>query len=333
MNQQIKGLHLGTTLYSLTNQFHGREYSFEELIREVAKQNLGPGLEIVGFQSIRGFPVVTDNFAAKFKDLIAETGLTPTCLGINADIMLDPEHPMTDDESVSYQARQIEAAAKLGFPVVRYQYPAGAEVIRKLVPTAEKYGVKLGLEVHAPHHPNHPIILAYREMYEQEKSPMLGFIPDMGATARTVPPSFFETALHNGVPAQLIELAKEFWHDSNGEPYERQAKFKAKAESLNYSAVHISELLIIFGLFGKQKPETWKDIIPQSVHMHGKFFDFDSNGEDIAIDYKKLIPIFVQNGYNGYMSSEYEGHMWTDSNGFDKLKKHHKLLNSILANV
>lgn len=330
MTTSVKGLHLGTTLYSLTNQFHGREYSFEELICEVARQNLGPGLEIVGFQSIRGFPVITDAFADKFKQLIDETKLVPTCLGINADLMLDPDNPMTDDQSVDYQAKQIEAAAKLGFPVVRYQYPAGVDVIRKLVPTAEKYGVKLGLEIHAPHHVHHPVVLAYREMYEQMKSPFLGFIPDMGASARAVPPTFFETALANGVPQPLIDLAKEYWLDNNGEPYERQAKFKAKAEALGFNPVNISDLLIIFGLFGKMDPMLWAEIIPQSVHIHGKFFDFDENGDDIAIDYRKIIPVFIENGYNGYMSSEYEGHMWTDSNGFEKLRDHHKLLRKIL---
>ncbi|MFO1466763.1 MAG: hypothetical protein U1F35_10045 [Steroidobacteraceae bacterium] len=46
----------GTTLYALTNEFLSRRYSFEQLIEQTAKRNIGPGLEIVGFQSIRGFP-------------------------------------------------------------------------------------------------------------------------------------------------------------------------------------------------------------------------------------------------------------------------------------
>jgi hypothetical protein len=40
----------------------------------------------------------------------------PSCLGINADIRIDPDRPMTADESGSYHERQLQAAAKLGFP-------------------------------------------------------------------------------------------------------------------------------------------------------------------------------------------------------------------------
>ena len=47
-------LKLGTTLFSFTSEFHSREYTFEQLVAEVARRNLGPGLEIIGFQSIRG---------------------------------------------------------------------------------------------------------------------------------------------------------------------------------------------------------------------------------------------------------------------------------------
>ena len=87
---------------------------------------------------------------------------------------------------------QLQAAAKLGYPVVRYQCPAGPEVIRRLVPLAEKLNVKMGLEIHAPETVSTPTIMGYREMYEKVQSPYLGFIPDMGSCAATVPPTFLE---------------------------------------------------------------------------------------------------------------------------------------------
>ena len=46
----------GVTLYSFTRAFHGREYDLEGLIRKVAADGFGPGLEIIGFSSFRGFP-------------------------------------------------------------------------------------------------------------------------------------------------------------------------------------------------------------------------------------------------------------------------------------
>src|SRR5205814_7476535 len=66
----------------------------------------GPGLEIVGFQSIRDFPRVGEDFVREFRDLLDETGLVPTALGANADAGLRRDRMLTDDELVEYMKPQ-----------------------------------------------------------------------------------------------------------------------------------------------------------------------------------------------------------------------------------
>ena len=88
---------LGTTLFSFTNPFHARTHSFEDLLRKVAELGTGPGIEIIGFQ-VRGFPQVSDEFAARFRDLVAELNLKPTSLAINADVAIRRGKLMDDDE-------------------------------------------------------------------------------------------------------------------------------------------------------------------------------------------------------------------------------------------
>ena len=205
-------------------------------------------------------------------------------------------------------------------------------MIGRLAPLAEKLGVKMGLEIHAPHHPNHPDVIAFREMYERVGSPMLGFIPDFGATARAVPPSFFDAQRANGVPEDLITLAQEFWVEE-GEPYQRRDRYIAAARARGFQDRHIMSLVIIFGLFSRAAPESWAEIMHQVIHIHGKFFDFDENGDEIAVDYARVLPVFVEGGYDGFMSSEYEGHMWTDADGFDKIRRHHAMARRILEGV
>ncbi|NHN36861.1 sugar phosphate isomerase/epimerase [Pseudomaricurvus alcaniphilus] len=322
-------LRLGSTLYSFTTEYHNHDYSFESLIRRIAAENLGPGLEIVGFQSIKGFPVVSDAYADWFRGLIDEVGLELSCLGINSDFGINRDRKMTEDELFDYHVPQLHAAAKLGFPLIRYQYGAGPEAIKRLVPEAEKLGLKLALEIHASHHVQHPVILAFREMYEQVNSPLLGFIPDFGASVHSVPPSFLDFVRSIGVAESMIDLALEVWH-AGGNGSEMAAQFYQKAVAMGGDADLILELFPIFGLFSRQDPRDWAEIMPQTFHIHGKFFDFADDGAEASIDYASTLKVFVEGDFNGYMSSEYEGHHWTDADAFDKVRRHHALASSIL---
>ena len=92
----------GVTLYSFTRAFHGREYDLEGLVRKVAADGYGPGLEIIGFSSFRGFPEVDDRFAGEFRDLVEEVGLVTTSLAVNADIGIHRDRLLTQDELIEY---------------------------------------------------------------------------------------------------------------------------------------------------------------------------------------------------------------------------------------
>ena len=324
------GLRLGTTIYSFTNEYHSRRYTLDQLIAKVAEYNLGPGVELVGFSHVRGFPVVTDEFADRLKALLAQHGLEPSCLGINADVQIRRDHRMTEDENYAYHVPQIEAAAKLGFPVVRYQLGAGPEVIRRLAPLAEKLNVKLGLEIHAPERVDTPEVLAYREMYAQVGSPYLGFIPDFGACARRLPPSFAANFRRLGIPEKFIQIAHEAW-DAPGTRQERIGAYIEREKQAGATQFEIGKMFLIFAVLDKMEPKKWLEVMPQVVHIHGKCYDFDESGSEVAIPYEEILPVFRDNGYNGFMSTEWEGHANSDEDGLPKVIAHHALCRRILA--
>ncbi|MCU0905854.1 MAG: hypothetical protein MUF73_00085 [Rhodobacteraceae bacterium] len=324
---------LGTTIYSFTNEFHARSHALADLIRETDRRGFGPALEVVGFQSFRSFPDVTDAEADAFAAVVAETGLFANCLAINADRFMRPGQPVSEDVLVDFHERQLRAAGRMGFRTVRYQYTAGPEVIRRCVPLAEKLGVKMGLEIHAPHSPGHPDVIAYREMYEQVGSPMLGFIPDFGASARSVPLThqhYFRNVV--GVPESALQKALEIWHDDSFEPFQRFGAFMGWANRNGIEDRHAVELMVIFGIFNRVAPEVWAEIVPQCSHIHGKFYDVDpATGQDAAIDYDRTVGVFVDAGYRGTISAEWEGHMASNDNGFDKVAGWHAMMRGILA--
>lgn len=329
-NSTTSEILLGTTLYSLTTEYHSRRHSLHELIRKVAELGIGPGLEVVGFQSFRHFPHIKDLDAEGFLAVVQECGLTLSCLGINADRWIGRSREMTPDESVEYHRLQLEAAAKLRFPLVRYQYAAGPNVIEQLVPDAERLNVKLALEIHAPHHVEHPEIVAYREMYERVRSPLLGFIPDFGASARAVPSIYIKYFEARGISTEIVQCALDIWAE-DGDQFARRAKFLALGPRYQWNLASVTDVSMIFNLFSRQPAHAWLQIMPQVFHVHGKFYGVGDDGTDAAIPYEQLLPVLIQGGYRGFISSEWEGHQVTDDDGFAHLQKHHSLERRILA--
>lgn len=320
---------LGTTLFSFTNEYLNLEHSFEDLIAQVAVRGLGPGLEIIGFSHVRGFPQVTDRFAERFRELMARHRLTATCLSVNADVAIRRGTIMSDEQAAAYFEPQIRAAAKLGFPVVRTQLAAGPGALERLLPLAEKLQVKMGPELHAPWTLEAPAIVAYRELYERVKSPFLGFIPDFGASAKALPPSYLDYLREAGMPEDLLALAVGLW-TGPGETQWKRDEFARRASALRAEPSVVSALSVMFSILSPQNARVWLEIMPQIIHVHCKFYDFDAAGNEPCIPYEELLPVFVEGGYRGYMSSEWEGHMYSQGSGLEAVERHHALCKRIL---
>jgi sugar phosphate isomerase/epimerase len=49
------------------------------------------------------------------------------------------------------------------------------------------------------------------------------------------------------------------------------------------------------------------EYLPYIRHFHGKFYEMLEDGTEYSIDYPRIITRLNQLGYDGYISSEYEG--------------------------
>jgi hypothetical protein len=330
----------GVTLYSFTRAFHGRRYTFEELVREVARRGLGPGLELVGFQSIKGFPHVDGEFAARFCALIEETGLVPTCLSANADAGLRRDRMLTDDELVDYMRPQLAVARELGFPVVRVQISLTPDDMERLLPVAEQYGIALGLEIHSEQHPKHPRIQALVERYEKLGSPLLGFVPDWGASLRAVPRTLLRKYRDVGYDEDLISGLDRLWqeHHAEGPPTTAPQHGRWFGQVMDFARQHgagdraIEMAVNITGLFGHAPAADWADVLPWAVHTHGKFYEIDDTGDEPSVPVRDLIDLWVHSGYSAAISSEWEGFHWNDwDDPFDIVDGEQKLIRAAAA--
>jgi hypothetical protein len=326
---------IGVTLYSFTPDFHAGRYTFEDLIVRAAELGLGPGLEVIGFQSFRNFPHMPDEVERRFLQLVDEHGWELSCLDGNVDVAVRADRLLDEDEIVEYVGAQLEAAARLGFPVLRVQNAATPAVMERLLPAAERLDLKLGMEIHAPETVTSPWVLALRELYARLDSPYLGFIPDFGASTRRISPSVFETFRAKGVSDELLDAIAERWDElgqRDFEAHEEIGRFIELAHSMGAGDHAVNLAVFAVGIHGHQDPQAWAEILPDVVHVHAKFFDIGEDGRDPAVPIEELLDVLVAGGYGGFVSSEYEGWHWnTKSDAFELVARQQTLCRSALA--
>ncbi len=323
----VAGIGLGLTLYSFSNEWIAGDYTLETMLAKVAGAGIGPGVEIVGFQSVRGFPHVDRAFEQRWRDAMERYDLVPTCLGANIDVGIRARRPMDVPEMVDYARLQIEAASRLGFTLVRIQMGATPEVIERITPIAEAAWITLGMEIHCPDTGESPAVQRVLDTYERIDSPNLGFIPDFSATMHSIAPSSLRVFVSRGVPEDLARRLGERWLES-GTPVARFDRWAQEARARGLDEELVESCRIAMTMNGHADPETWRPLLARTVHVHGKFYDIDANGEEPSIDYRALMRLLVDFGYRGYISSEWEGHAWHDVGEVDVvelIQRHHAL--------
>jgi hypothetical protein len=255
-------------------------------------------------------------------------GLEPSAIGTNLDMGRRKDRDMTPDEEHDFLARQLKTAHTLGFTKVVIR-SHGKELLRSLLPLAEKYDQYLGYEIHAPSGPNNPQVLQMREMYDELQSERLGFTADFSSTMHSLSPTLLRTMSQMGMPEKYFPIMDEIWHEPTP-MHVRNQKFEDFLSSENFDFARLGPFTrLAFNMHGLVPPEEWLDIMPQIFHVHAKFYDIDENGDEPAMDIRRIVKQFVVGGYQGYLSSEWEGHAFSDlgeSDPIDLVKKQHALM-------
>ena len=211
---------LGVTLYSFTPDFHRGRYTFEDLVVEAARRELGPGLEVIGFQSFRGFPHVPAEIERRFLELVDRHGWELTCLDANVDVAVRADRLLDEDEIVEYVGAQLETAGRLGFPVLRIQNMATPRVVERLVPRAEELDVRLGMEIHAPETVHSPWVMALRGSTAGSIPPDARLHPGLRSSTLGISPSVYGTYPGKGVSEELLDEISRRWAELGTRPFE-----------------------------------------------------------------------------------------------------------------
>lgn len=306
----------------MTNEWLSGTWTLDAVLRRIAADGLGPGLEVVGFQSFRDFPRVSASDVTAFRDAVDDLALQPSALGGYVDAALRPGRVLDVDQAERYLQPQLDAATRLGFPLVRAALGLDPVLLERLVPTLESLGVTLVLEVQGPTTMDSPALVSTVELFEKLRTPALGLVLDFSLSMVGLPVTLLRRLRADGLSAGSEAVLVEAWRARRG-----PGEFFARCPDAPPAA------LAPFVRFGSSAPEEFAPLLPWVRHVHAKFWDLEDADEHVAGPHAAFLRMLTDAGYDGPISSEWGGSEWlesTDVDGFEITRRHLGLVRALL---
>ena len=255
-----------------------------------------------------GFPNLPDSFYEQWHGLMEKYGTTPTAHDMFLDTKRWKDRLLTHEEMVESVKRDIDHAAKLGCSVIRVIVITPPEVIEACIPYAAEKRVKLALEIHAPRHFDDEWIQQHYAVYERHGPEWVGFTPDMGIFVKRYPRTQAERSLRDGATERILEYIVEQYDASAGGPGlpADLSWLPDEVEKMGGNE-HDMRAAVNAARTRWSDPERLRDFMPYIHHVHAKFYEMTDEGLEYSIPYEDVVPILVEGGYAGSLSSEYEG--------------------------
>lgn len=317
----------GTSLYSFQEEYYLRKMSLEDCIAKSAE--LGAfGIETIAEQMMPGFPKLSETFYEQWHAWMKKYKTVATCHDMFLDTKLVKGRLLNDEEMVASLTRDIKHANKLGCFCIRILVITPPHIMELCAPIAEEYGVKLLLEIHSPWHFTHEWIVKHIEVMERVKSGILGLMPDLGIFVHTFPAVIYERSLRNGATPGLVKeivAAYDNHEDLAGLPALIETKGGNK-EDVNLARA--------VGHYCDVEPRQMIDYMPLIHHIHGKFYEMTADYREPSIPYDKIIAALKEGGYQGYISSEYEGNRHIQDvspvDSVEQVRRHQVMLRQLI---
>jgi hypothetical protein len=327
----------GVSLYSFQEEYFLRQMTLEQIIATCARLDI-PGIEIIPDQMIPGYPNIPDTFVKQWHGWMEKYGRTPVCIDMFLDWNKFKGRVMSDDERVASIKQDIVNANKLGCTVIRVIHDSAPSILEQCVSTAEKYNVKLALEIHAPSYYDSPFELTLMEMFDRVQSPSLCFTLDLGVFCKKLPRIVSDRFLREGMKPAIVDYLVEAYN-TNTLPHSNELGVRNMALPEKILAMGGREEDIYWAFMGTHMisadPRKMLPYLKYTSHVHGKFYEMVDETTEFSVPYQEIIPLLIEGGYNGYIDSEYEGNRWIQDvftvDSTEQVRRHQVMLKHLLG--
>ncbi len=318
---------LGVSLFSYSSEYYLKKLTLDDILSK-AKEAGAQGIEIVASQMIPGFPYPTKAWLHAFRDKCEKLNLEPFCYSAHLDSGLRSDRWLTDDEKIACTVNDLRNALEMGASVVRTQHSISPALMYSIAPWAEKYRVKVGVEIHPPHRLDTPVWLEFEKAFREIGSPFMGMVLDTGIYQEYPYDGWIDVYAQHGVPRKTIDyLLGEL---AGGTPF---AAVQAVLKDRDADAYTLEMAHEMFSLYRPYVRDELEALMPHVTHFHTKFYHMQDGGEK-TIPYRTILDIAARAGFDGYLISEYEGHYCYDSGEYpsaEQIKAHIAMEKKILG--
>lgn len=283
----------GVSLYSYTGDMN-TVLTLEDAMAEIASTG-ATGIEILGESNIPRYPYPSNAWIDQWNASLEEHGLEATNYCSWVDIAMPRGRDLTREEGAAILRRDIELASTLGFSYIR-----------------PKFGV-VSMELD-PHPDWEPIVEANLDFAAENA---IVICPEIHAPTpikhkvvedyiafieRTGSPNF-RLMIDTGIFQREVTTAVQPGMSEEGHQHGWMRPL----------AVPMSDLI---------------EVLPYVGFIQAKFFDIDEHLVDAQVPWFEIMDTLISHGYDGWLSSEYEGERIA-YRGQEQVRRQHALLRSI----
>lgn len=320
----------GVSLYSYQEEYFHGKLDLEAQI--AASASFGAyGVEIIPAQTFASYPNVSDREIDEWHELHAKYGTVPTACDSFADLTRRKDRLLSVDEVVEDLIADIKLSSRLGCRIVRVQLNTPVEAFVRAAPYAQDHGQVLAMEVHSPLHYEHRLVRRFVDAIVKVDNGALGLMGDMSTWVRTFPRVMSDQALRRGARPELVQYVRDAFesHDSRDMATLAAEVFWAGGNEAD------QQLAQMAGWLNWADPQTLIPHIPYLVHIQAKFYEMPDENAEYSIPYEELVPFLAEHGYQGYLSSEYEGNRFVNDafsvDSVEQVRRHHVMLARLLG--
>lgn len=298
------------TMFSYTGELVIGHRTPQQILLAASDAGVARRFEVDGFQHFHTFPDISEGEAASFRDDIAERGIDLTEIGLYDDrFFTGLSGSLSLEKRVDFLSRQIDSAAKLGFPAVKLMFGADLELLDGLRPSLDRRGLALHQEVQGALRAD-SAELDRQLAFAAANPATFGFVFDLSACMYGAPVTYLEELRRLGVPEGAVGIIEQEWPEDRSDDVMERVLDLARDVPLDTTAR--MRLMMPFGRFGNSRIAEFRDLISIARIVHLKFWDLVDDSGIVSRPIRELHDELTAIGYTGPITSEWGGHEWLD---------------------